>query len=73
VQPLSLELKPALTLGGVIQQHLFEITESAAPAYGTFQAPLQTPVARAYVDYEFLLPCAQGAGMQRYSQQLIGA
>ncbi len=45
VQPLLLELEPALPLGGVIQGHIFEIPECAAPTDGAFQALLQTPVA----------------------------
>jgi hypothetical protein len=38
MQSLPLELKPALSLSGVIQKHIFEIPESAAPADGAFQS-----------------------------------
>ena len=41
---LSLELEQAFSLSRVVQEHIFEIPESAAPADGAFQALLQTPV-----------------------------
>ena len=41
---LSLELEQAFSLSRVVQEHIFEIPDSAAPAAGAFQALLQTPV-----------------------------
>jgi len=44
VLSLSLELEQAFSLSRVVQEHIFEIPESAAPADGAFQALLQTLV-----------------------------